>query len=165
MYLGLISDTHGVFSDGFRQFLEPVDELWHAGDFGGGISFADGIAAFKPLVGVCGNCDGQDIRREYPLHQFREVGGLKLLMTHIGGSPGHYDLRAQALIDRYKPDVFLCGHSHILKVMQDRHYDLLYINPGAAGIQGWHVVRTALRFKIEAGEVKDMEVYELPRRP
>ena len=151
MYIGLISDTHGVFSDGFRKFLDPVDVIWHAGDFGGGLSFADG------------NCDGQDIRREYPLHQDLEVQGLKVLMTHIGGSPGHYDLRAAALIDRYKPDVFICGHSHILKVMQDHDHNMLYINPGAAGLQGWHVVRTALRFRIEAGEVKDMEVFELPR--
>ena len=107
---------------GFRQFFEPVDVIWHAGDFGGGISFADSIAAFKPLVGVAGNCDGQDIRREYPQHQYLEVQGKKVLMTHIGGSPGHYDLRAAALI-----------------------------------------VRTALRFRIEADEVKDMEVFELPR--
>lgn len=163
MYIGLISDTHGVFSDGFRKFLEPVDVIWHAGDFGGGLSFADEIAAFKPLVGVSGNCDGQDIRREYPQFQYLEVQGLKILMTHIGGSPGHYDLRAHALIDQYRPDVFICGHSHILKVMRDQRYGLLYINPGAAGIQGWHVVRTALRFKIEAGEVKEMEVFELPR--
>ena len=163
MYIGLISDTHGVFSDGFRKFLEPVDVIWHAGDFGGGLSFADEIAAFKPLVGVSGNCDGQDIRREYPQFQYLEVQGLKVLMTHIGGSPGHYDLRAHALIDQYRPDVFFCGHSHILKVMRDQRYGLLYINPGAAGIQGWHVVRTALRFKIEAGEVKEMEVFELPR--
>ena len=164
MYIGLISDTHGVFSGGFREFLEPVDVIWHAGDFGGGLAFADSIAGFKPLGGVAGNCDGQDIRREYPLHQFQEVQGLKVLMTHIGGSPGHYDLRAAALIDRYQPDVFICGHSHILKVMQDHSHNMLYINPGAAGIQGWHVVRTALRFRIEAGEVKDMEVFELPRR-
>ena len=163
MYIGLISDTHGVFSDGFRKFLEPVDVIWHAGDFGGTISFADEIAAFKPLVGVHGNCDGQDIRREYPAFQYLKVEGMKVLMTHIGGSPGHYDLRAQALIDQYKPDVFVCGHSHILKVMQDQQNKLLYINPGAAGIQGWHIVRTALRFRIEAGEVKDMEVFELPR--
>ena len=163
MYIGLISDTHGVFSDGFRKFLEPVDVIWHAGDFGGSIYFAESIAEFKPLVGVCGNCDGQDIRLSYPQHQYLEVQGLKVLMTHIGGSPGHYDLRAAALIDRYKPDVFICGHSHILKVMQDHEHKLLYINPGAAGLQGWQVVRTALRFKIEAGEVKDMEVFELPR--
>ena len=101
MYIGLISDTHGVFSDGFRKFLEPVDVIWHAGDFGGGLSFVDSIAEFKPLVGVHGNCDGQDIRREYPAYQYLEVQGQKILMTHIGGSPGHYDLRAAALIDRY----------------------------------------------------------------
>ena len=163
MYIGLLSDTHGVFSEGFRDFLRPVDVIWHAGDFGGTVSFTDEIAAFKPLVGVHGNCDGQDIRREYPAYQYLEVEGQKVLMTHIGGTPGHYDLRAQALIDRYRPDIFICGHSHILKVMQDPRNNMLYINPGAAGIQGWHIVRTALRFKIEAGEVKEMEVYELPR--
>lgn len=164
MYIGLISDTHGVFSDGFRSFFEPVDVIWHAGDFGGGISFVDSIREFKPLVGVAGNCDGQDIRLEYPQYQYFEVQDKKLLMTHIGGSPGHYDLRARALIDRYRPDVFICGHSHILKVMNDRQYDMLYINPGAAGLQGWQLVRTALRFKIEAGEIKDMEVFELPKQ-
>lgn len=163
MYVGLISDTHGIFSDGFREFLEPVDVIWHAGDFGGGLAFADTIAAFKPLIGVSGNCDGQDIRREYPQFQFFEAEGLKVLMTHIGGSPGHYDLRAHALIDNYRPDIFVCGHSHILKVMQDRANNMMYINPGAAGIQGWHVFRTALRFRIENGELKDMEVYKLSR--
>lgn len=163
MYVGLISDTHGVFGDEFRKFFEPVDVIWHAGDFGGGISFAESIAGFKPLVGVYGNCDGQDIRFSYPGHQFLQVEGMKVLMTHIGGSPGHYDIRAAALIDNYKPDIFICGHSHILKVMNDRSRNLLYINPGAAGLQGWHVVRTALRFRIEAAEVKDMEVFELPR--
>ena len=163
MYVGLISDTHGVFSDEFKEFLAPVDVIWHAGDFGGGLSFADSIKDFKPLVGVAGNCDGQDIRLEYPNHQLLKVQGLTILMTHIGGSPGHYDIRAHALIDRYRPQVFICGHSHILKVMNDRQNNLLYINPGAAGIQGWHVVRTALRFKIEDGEIKDMEVFNLER--
>lgn len=163
MYVGLISDTHGVFSDGFRKFFEPVDVIWHAGDFGGGASFAEDMAEFKPVVGVCGNCDGQDIRFMHPQHRLLEVEGLKILMTHIGGSPGHYDIRAHALIDNYKPDVFICGHSHILKVMRDKQLGLLYINPGAAGLQGWQVVRTALRFRIEDGEIRDMEVFELPR--
>lgn len=163
MYIGLISDTHGVFSDAFKEFLAPVDVIWHAGDFGGGLSFADSIREFKPLVGVAGNCDGQDIRLEYPEHQLLKLEGLTVLMTHIGGSPGHYYPRARKLIEQYKPDIFICGHSHILKLMNDRSRDMLYINPGAAGIQGWHVVRTALRFKIENGEVKDMEVFELQR--
>lgn len=164
MFVGLISDTHGVFGDEFRKFLDPVDVIWHAGDFGAGIAFAESIAAFKPLVGVHGNCDGQDIRRVYPSFQEFEAGGLRVLMTHIGGSPGHYDLRALALIDSYCPDIFVCGHSHILKVMNDPKRNLLYINPGAAGIQGWHVERTALRFRIGAGEIKDMELFRLPRK-
>ncbi len=163
MYIGLISDTHGVFSEGFKKFLEPVDVIWHAGDFGSGEEFAKSISDFKPLVGVHGNCDGRDIRALYPQTQFLQEEGLKILMTHIGGSPGHYDLRAQALIDSYKPDIFVCGHSHILKVMRDSYNNLLYVNPGAAGLQGWQVVRTALRFKIENGEIKDMEVFELQR--
>ena len=163
MFVGLISDTHGVFGAGFRKFLEPVDVIWHAGDFGGGEAFADSIAAFKPLVGVYGNCDGQDIRSRFPLFQYIEEQGLRILMTHIGGSPGHYYPEAADLIDSYRPDVFVCGHSHILKVMRDAKHNLLYINPGAAGLQGWQVLRTALRFRIDGGEIRDMEVFELPR--
>lgn len=163
MYVGLISDTHGVFSEGFKKFFEPVDVIWHAGDFGGGVGFAESIAAFKPLVGVYGNCDGQDIRFQYPQFQYIEEQGLRVIMTHIGGSPGHYDAKATELIDSYRPDVFVCGHSHILKVMNDRKHNLLYVNPGAAGLQGWQVMRTALRFKISGGKICDMEVFELPR--
>lgn len=163
MYVGLISDTHGVFDAPFRDFLAPVDVLWHAGDFGGSIEFAEGLAAFKPLVGVYGNCDGQDIRRSYPQFQYIEEQGLRILMTHIGGSPGHYELHAHALIDSYRPDVFVCGHSHILKVMPDKTGNLLYINPGAAGLQGWQVFRTALRFRIEEGKLSEMEVFRIPR--
>ena len=161
MYIGLISDTHGVFSAGFKAFFEPVDVIWHAGDFGGGLSFADSIREFKPLVGVSGNCDGQDIRSEYPSHQYLELQGLKVLMTHIGGSPGHYDLRAHALIDNYKPDIFNCGHSDFLKVMRDTSRELMYINPGAAGIQGWHKERTIVRLTIEGQRFTDCEVVTL----
>ena len=164
MYIGLISDTHGVFDDAFREFFEPVEVIWHAGDWGGDISFAEDIAAFKPVVGVYGNCDGSSIRYQYPEAQVLKLQGLTVLMTHIGGSPGHYYPSAQALIERHKPDVFICGHSHILKVMRDDKYSLLYINPGAAGLQGWQLVRTALRFKIEEGAVKDMEVFEYPKK-
>ena len=98
MFIGLISDTHGIFDEPFRQFLEPVDEIWHAGDFGG-IQTAEAIAAFKPLKGVYGNCDGYDVRLDYPLYQLFDCEGLKVLMTHIGGYPGRYDPRARALID------------------------------------------------------------------
>ena len=163
MYIGLISDTHGVFSPEFKEFLEPVDELWHAGDFGAGREFTEQIASFKPLVGVYGNCDGQDIRYDYPSHQFFVREGMSVLMTHIGGYPGRYDLRARALIESYRPQIFVCGHSHILKVQYDEYYNMLTINPGAAGIQGWQNIRTALRFKIEDGNASDMEVFKLPR--
>ena len=163
MYIGVISDTHGVFDPQFRDFLEPVDQIWHAGDFGGGLALAEEIAAFKPLLGVAGNCDNYDLRFTQPLYRFFECEGLKVLMTHIGGYPGRYDPRARQLIDKYHPDIFVCGHSHILKVVNDKKRNMLVINPGAAGIQGFHVIRTALRFKIEAGVIKDMEVFNLER--
>ena len=163
MYIGLISDTHGVFSQEFRDFLAPVDQIWHAGDFGGGLELAEEIAAFKPLVGVAGNCDNYNLRFTHPVHRFFECEGMKVLMTHIGGYPGRYDVRAKELINKYSPDIFVCGHSHILKVVRDPNRDMLVLNPGAAGLQGFHVFRTALRFKIEAGRIHSMEIFELPK--
>ena len=163
MYIGLISDTHGVFSKEFRDFFAPVDQIWHAGDFGGGMELAEEIAGFKPLVGVAGNCDNHDLRYTHPLHRFFECEGMRVLMTHVGGYPGRYDPRARQLIDTYRPDIFVCGHSHILKVMRDTRRDMMVINPGAAGIQGFHVVRTALRFRMDQGRIFDMEVFELDR--
>lgn len=163
MFIGLLSDTHGLFSPEFRDFLAPVDEIWHAGDFGGGLDTADEIAAFKPLRGVIGNCDDRRLIHQYPLYQCWMCEGLKILMTHIGGSPGHYYPEAGTLIREHRPDIFVCGHSHILKVMNDKARNLLYINPGAAGIQGWHPVRTALRFQIDSGNIHDMEVFNLKK--
>lgn len=163
MFIGLISDTHGVFDQPFRDFLEPVDQIWHAGDFGGGMDLAEDIAGFKPLVGVAGNCDNHDLRFIHPLHRFFECEGLKILMTHIGGYPGKYDPRARRLIEELRPDIFVCGHSHILKVVRDTRRNMLVINPGAAGIQGFHIVRTALRFHIDDGRIHDMEVFEVDR--
>lgn len=163
MYIGLISDTHGIFDPQFRDFFKEVDQIWHAGDFGGGMHLAEEIAAFKPLLGVAGNCDEFNLRYIHPLHRFFECEGMKVLMTHVGGYPGRYDARARALIDEYKPDIFVCGHSHILKVVRDIKRDMLVINPGAAGIQGFHMVRTALRFRIEGGRIHSMEVFELDR--
>lgn len=163
MFIGIISDTHGVFSDEFKEFLSPVDEIWHAGDFGGSINFADSIAAFKPLKGVYGNCDGQDIRLVYPEYQYFECEGTRVLMMHIGGRPGKYDFKARELIGRYSPDIFVCGHSHILMVKNDPKAGLLYINPGACGLQGWQVERTALRVHIDEGKIHDMELFRVPR--
>lgn len=163
MYIGLLSDTHGVFGPEFRDFFAPVDQIWHAGDFGT-LATAQEIAAFKPLVGVYGNCDGADIRLDYPEFRFFDCEGTKVLLTHIGGSPGHYYPEARELIRLYHPDVFVCGHSHILRVQMDPSREMLYVNPGAAGIQGWHSVRTALRFHIERDGIQKMEVFELNRQ-
>lgn len=164
MLIGLISDTHGVFSEEFREFFKDVDEIWHAGDFGGGMELAEKMAQFKPVIGVAGNCDDHKLRFIHPLHRFFECDGVKVLMTHIGGYPGRYDRTARELIDRYRPDLFVCGHSHILKVMRDHSRGgMLTMNPGAAGIQGFHLVRTALRFQIDSGKIHDLEVYELDR--
>lgn len=163
MYIGLISDTHGVFSPEFKDFLEPVDQIWHAGDFGGGLELAKEIAKFKPLLGVAGNCDNYDLRYDHPIYRFFECEGLKVLMIHVGGYPGKYDPKALRLINELRPDIFVCGHSHILKVVRDQKRDMLVINPGAAGIQGFHLVRTALRFQINAGKIEKMEVFELDR--
>lgn len=164
MYIGLISDTHGVFDSRFRGFLEPVDQIWHAGDIGGGMDLAKEIASFKPLVAVAGNCDNHSLRFDHPLHRFFECEGVKVLMTHIGGYPGRYDPKARELIDKYRPDLFVCGHSHILKVVRDTgRGGMLVMNPGAAGIQGFHIVRTALRFHIDEGRIHDLEVFELDR--
>ena len=158
MYIGLISDTHGVFSPEFREFLQPVDELWHAGDIGGDEAFLQSIKDFKPVVGVHGNCDGYPARYDFPEFQCFEREGLKVLMTHIGGYPGHYNSVARRAIMEMKPGLFVCGHSHILKVQWDDQFNMLTMNPGAAGLHGWQLVRTALRFKIES------EVFELPRQ-
>ena len=164
MFIGLISDTHGVFSEEFRRFFEPVDEIWHAGDFGGGMELAEEMARFKTLKGVAGNCDNHELRFIHPLYRIFECEGLKVLMTHVGGYPGRYDAKARRLIDEFRPDVFVCGHSHILKVMRDpSRGGMLVVNPGAAGIQGFHLVRTALRFHIDEGSIHDMEVFELDR--
>ena len=121
------------------------------------------IAAFKPLVGVVGNCDNYDLRWDYPVYKVFECEGMKVLMTHIGGYPGRYDPQARRLIDFHEPDIFVCGHSHILKVMRDEKRKMLTINPGASGVQGFHVVRTALRFHIDNGQIHNMEVFELDR--
>ena len=158
-FIGLLSDTHTTFDSKLREFFEGVDEVWHAGDFGN-IETSDAIADFKPLRGVYGNCDGTDIRSVHPYMQLFELEGLRFLMMHIGGYPGRYDHRALQLIYAHNPDVFICGHSHILKIINDKPNGLISINPGAAGLQGFQQVRTALRFKVERGALHDMEVGE-----
>ena len=160
--IGILSDTHCTLVPQLFDFFKDVNELWHAGDIGS-IETAEALANFKPLRAVHGNIDNYVVRMQYPEDLFFHVEDVNVYMTHIGGYPGHYMPEVKYILEKKKPDLYICGHSHILKVMQDHEHDMLYINPGAAGIQGWHIVRTALRFKIEAGEVKDMEVFELPR--
>ena len=142
MYIGVISDTHCWFDEPLRKFLEPVDEIWHAGDFGNEETLLQ-IAAFKPLKGVYGNCDGTPVRSRVPYTQFFECEGKK--------------------VNAHLPDIFVCGHSHILRVIFDKKYNMLTVNPGAAGIQGFHQVRTAVRLHIDDGNIHDMEVGEWPR--
>ena len=160
--IGIISDTHGTFDDTLREFLKDVDEIWHAGDIGS-IELADRIAAFKPLRAVSGNIDGGMTRRVYPAFQAFECERVQVLMTHIGGYPRHYDPRAGQKIQSVHPKLFIAGHSHILKVIYDPVYDLLHVNPGAAGEFGFHKVRTAVRLTIDGAEMRDMEVGEWPR--
>ena len=160
MMIGLISDTHGVFDAPFRDFLSPVDELWHAGDIGGGMDLIAELREFKPLVAVCGNIDDRRLLDECPVFRCFTREGVKILMTHIGGYPGRYDPAALKRIREFSPDLFVCGHSHILKVMNDPKWGMLAVNPGAAGFQGFHIVRTALRFHIDKGRVHSMEVFE-----
>ncbi|MBR2351724.1 MAG: metallophosphoesterase family protein [Alistipes sp.] len=160
--IGVISDTHGTFDAPLRDFLRDVDEIWHAGDIGS-IELADEIAAFKPLRAVYGNIDGGATRYTYSDFNCFEVEGVKVLMTHIGGYPRHYDPRAVARIQQVRPMIFVAGHSHILRIIYDKVYDMLHINPGAAGCYGFHKVRTAVRFTIEGSQIKDMEIGEWPR--
>ena len=160
--IGIISDTHGTFDERLREFLKDVDEIWHAGDIGS-LDVADRIAAFKPLRAVCGNIDGGVTRRVYPPFLSFECEGVRVLMTHIGGYPRHYDPRAVQQIQALHPKLFIAGHSHILKVMYDPVYELLAVNPGAAGEFGFQKVRTAIRLTFDAGEMHDMEVGEWPR--
>jgi len=161
--IGIISDTHGSFDDTLREFLRDVDEIWHAGDIGS-LGLADEIAAFKPLRAVSGNIDGGLTRRVYPDFVSFRCEDITVLMTHIGGYPRRYDPRAVARIQAVRPKLFVSGHSHILKVMYDPVYDLLSVNPGAAGEFGFHRIRTAVRLTVDGAEMRDMEVGEWPRR-
>ena len=161
--IGIISDTHGTFDERLREFLKDVDEIWHAGDIGS-LELADEIAAFKPLRAVSGNIDGGVTRRVYPDFLSFECEQVSVLMTHIGGYPRRYDPRAVQRIQAVRPKLFIAGHSHIIKVQYDPVYDLLAVNPGAAGEYGFHRTRTAVRLVIDGAQMRDMEVGEWPRR-
>jgi hypothetical protein len=161
--IALLSDTHGFLDPGLFKYLDSCDEIWHAGDIGT-IDVCEKLRAIKPLRAVYGNIDGQDIRKEYPKNLHFVSEGVSVFMTHIGGYPGRYDPEALALIKETKPQLFICGHSHILRVMYDKVHNLLHINPGAAGIQGFHQVKTLVRFSLVQGDIQDMEVVELGKK-
>ncbi len=160
--IGLLSDTHCHIDEKIINFFKDCDELWHAGDIGN-IETADKIAKYKPLKAVYGNIDGHEVRIVYPKIQSFTCENVKVLMTHIGGYPGKYEKGMKALIKNEKPDIFISGHSHILKVIYDKKNDLLHINPGAAGKSGLHKYQTVVRFVIEGKKIKDLEVFEKNR--
>lgn len=162
--IGLLSDTHGYFDERIAHYLHGCDEIWHAGDFGDA-HVVDELRALAPgFRGVYGNIDGADVRRSQPLVQDFTVEGLRVVMTHIGGYPGHYAPAARPLLAATRPGLFVTGHSHILRVMPDPKLGLLHLNPGAAGRHGFHQVRTLLRFGIEAGKVVELQAVELGKR-
>lgn len=164
MKIGLISDTHGWLDERVFHHFEACDEIWHAGDIGT-LAVIEQLAAFKPIRAVHGNIDGQDIRITYPQDQHFECEELQVWMTHIGGKPPRYTPDILGQLQKKAPDIFVCGHSHILHVMHDtQHPPLLYLNPGAAGREGFHKVRTLLRFEIKDCQVKDMQAIELGQR-
>lgn len=160
--IGLLSDTHATLSSRIFKFFENVDELWHAGDIGS-VETADRLAAFKPLRAVYGNIDDHILRRMYPETLRFKCEEVDVLMTHIGGFPGRYERQVYAEMIKKAPQLFISGHSHIVKVIYDQKYNCLHINPGAAGNKGFHKVCTALRFKIDGKEIKDLEVLEFER--
>ena len=159
----LLSDTHGFIDDQLLKYVKQADEIWHAGDIGT-TTVSDKIKALKPLRAVYGNVDSKELRAEFPLDQSFVIDGIKVFMTHIGGYPGRYTARVREVLTNNTPHLYICGHSHILKVQRDSKLDLIHMNPGAAGKHGFHQIRTMLRFKIDAGELKDLEVIELGKR-
>lgn len=161
--IGLMSDTHGFLDEQMLQHFSDCDEIWHAGDFGEN-EVAERLEAFRPLRAVYGNIDGLAVRQRFPEDQHFECEGLKVWMTHIGGYPGKYVPRVRRLLEATQPDLFICGHSHILKILPDPRHNLLHINPGACGYEGFHLMRTMVRFTIQSGRIKGLEVIELGRR-
>ncbi|MRG46998.1 YfcE family phosphodiesterase [Chitinophaga sp. SYP-B3965] len=161
MKIGLMSDTHSYLHPKVFHHFEKVDQIWHAGDIGN-MALADELEAFKPFRAVWGNVDGQELRVRYPEHDLFTCEGVKVWMTHIGGYPPRYTTALKPYIKQKRPQLFISGHSHILKIMPDPALQLLHINPGACGKQGWHKVKTLVRFDIVKGEMKNMEVIELP---
>lgn len=163
MKIGLISDTHSYLDDAVFKYFEDCDEIWHAGDFGS-LDVIEKLRAFKPLRGVYGNIDDKSIQLQYPENLRFKCEDVDVWITHIGGYPGKYSPLVKPEILNNPPKLFITGHSHILKVQYDQKLKLLHINPGAAGKQGWHKVRTIMRFEINSDKIENLEVIELQPR-
>lgn len=161
--IGVLSDTHGYLDPRVKEHFRDVDEIWHAGDIGS-YEVLQALREFKPTRAVYGNMDGGDVR--YSLSEFYRfrVEDVNVLMTHIGGYLGHYNPWLIPMFQKETPQLFVCGHSHILKVIYDNTWNMLTMNPGAAGLQGWQTVQTLLRFAIDKDQIKDLEVVELGRK-
>jgi putative phosphoesterase len=161
--IGIISDTHNYLDEKVFDYFKDVDMIWHAGDIGTQ-EVTDKLKAFKPLYAVHGNIDGHELRAEFPENQLIDVEGCRIFITHIAGAVGKYNSRVVKIIQEQKPAILVCGHSHIVKVIKDINYNLLHINSGAAGIHGFHKMRTIIRFEIENGKPQKMELIELGLR-
>ncbi len=161
--IGLLSDTHGFLDSSIYKYFKDCDEIWHAGDIGT-IEVFDELRKFKPTRAVFGNIDGHIIRSAMPEHLYFEIEGLKVYITHIGGYPGKYNFGVKSFLQKNPTNLFICGHSHILKVMYDNTFKLLHINPGAAGNHGFHQVKTLIRFEINEGKPQNLEVIEIGKR-
>jgi putative phosphoesterase len=159
----LLSDTHSYIDDDILKYVKQTDEVWHAGDIGN-LEITDAIKALKPLRAVYGNIDNAEIRAEYHEHNRFMCEGVDVWITHIGGYPPKYNLRVAETIKQNPPRLFICGHSHILKVMPDKKLNLLHMNPGAVGKHGFHKVRTMLRFTIDGKKIDSLEVIEFNKR-
>ena len=161
--IGILSDTHGYFDPRIAAHFETCNEIWHAGDIGD-YEVVIQLNRIAPVIAVYGNIDGTSIRSRFPGHQRHIRDGLDIWMTHIGGYPGNYDARVRPEIINNPPGLFISGHSHILKVMPDKKYGFLHINPGAAGRNGLHKVRTLVRFEVDQGKIGNLDVIELATR-
>ena len=162
MKIGLLSDTHGFLDKKVLEHFQDCDEIWHAGDIGPGIT--EKLSAEKKFKAVYGNIDGREIRKAYPEFIESDLSGCKILITHIAGTPPNYTPPVKSKINTFKPDLLICGHSHITRVSKDEQNHLLYINPGAAGQQGFHRIRTIMKFRIDERKIKDLVVIELGKR-
>lgn len=159
----LLSDTHGCIDDFILKHAQEADELWHAGDIGPRTT-ADNLSRLKPLRAVYGNIDDYAVRLQYPETLCFNVDDLRIGMIHIAGLPGKYLPKAKTMLQEFRPDVLICGHSHLLKIVRDPVHRHLHLNPGAAGVHGFHKVRTMVRFIVEGGKIREMDVLELPRK-